>query len=109
MNNQTYTNSDMDPADRALIQSYVEKYINTGVQPTEKDKVRMLELTKKYNIKINNNPRPILSRAIRIHRNQTDENGRIIPYVRQEAKKASQGAMKKELARLRKQDNRDNR
>jgi hypothetical protein len=97
----------MDPADRALIQSYVEKYVNTGKLPSEQDKEQMLALTKKYNIKINNNPRPILSRFVKIRRNMTTEDGSPIPYTRPQPKSLSKAATKKLNAKIRKQENRD--
>ena len=98
---------EMDPADRALIQSYIEKYVNTGVQPSDKDKLKMLELTKKYQIKINNNPRQIMSRFVRVRRNTAQNDGTPIPYVRLTPKKPSKGARKKIAARERKEANRE--
>lgn len=95
----------MDPADRALIQSYVEKYIKTGTQPTDKDKVKMLELTKKYNIKIDTNP-PIVSRFVKVHRNAVAEDGSGIPYVAP-SKELSKNGKRKLNAKIRKQQNRD--
>ena len=96
---------DVDPADRALIQSYVEKYINTGVKPSDKDKAKMLELTQKYNIRINNNPRPIISRFLKVHKNLANEDGSGIP---REAppKELSKNGRKKLNTKIRKQENR---
>ena len=95
---------DMDPADRALIQSYVEKYINAGVQPSDKDKAKMLELTKKYNIKVDVNP-PIVSRFVRVRENSADAHGDGIPYVAA-SKELSKNGKKKLAAKIRKQTNR---
>jgi hypothetical protein len=97
---------DMDPADRALIQSYVEKYVNTGVQPTEKDKATMLELTRKYNIRVNRNPRPIVSRFLKVRKNLANEDGSGIPYVAP-PKELSKNGRKKLNTKIRKQENRD--
>ena len=97
----------MDPADRALIQSYVEKYVNTGVQPTDTDKAKMLELTRKYNIKVNTNPRPIISRHVRVRQNEATEDGTPIPYVENLPRRSpSKGARKKQEALNRKAKNR---
>jgi hypothetical protein len=97
---------DVDPADRALIQSYVEKYINTGVKPSDKDKAKMLELTQKYNIRINNNPRSIVSRFLKVRENLANEDGSGIPYVAP-PKELSKNGRKKLNAKIRKQENRD--
>lgn len=102
--NMTTQPQDMDPADRALIQSYVEKYINAGVQPSDKDKAKMLELTKKYNIKVDVNP-PIVSRFVRVRENLADANGDGIPYVAA-SKELSKNGKKKLAAKIRKQTNR---
>jgi hypothetical protein len=96
---------EMDPGDRALIQSYVEKYVNTGVKPSDKDKATMLELVKKYNIKINNNPRPMISRFIKVRQNQIDENGKAIPHLAPR-REPSKSAKRKLEARERKVENR---
>lgn len=98
--------SNLDPADRALIQSYIEKYINTGVKPSEKDKIKMLELTKKYNVKVNSNPRPIISRFTRVRENITDSNRNSIPHEAPENRSVSRMAVKKQRARDRKALNR---
>ena len=74
--------NDMDPGDRAMIQSFVSKYVNTGVKPTLIDQQRMLDLVKKYNLRINNNPRPIMSRFVKIRRNEKTADGKGIPVVR---------------------------
>jgi hypothetical protein len=109
MNTQTNTQQDMDPADRALIQSYVEKYINTGTQPIEADKIKMIELTRKYNIKINNNPRPIISRYVKVRQNKETEDGTAIPYVENTPNRPpSKRARRKQEARDRKAQNRAN-
>ena len=97
---------DMDPADRALIQSYVEKYINTGVKPSDKDRTKMLELTQKYNIKVNSNPRPIVSRFLKVRENLANEDGSGIPYVAP-PRELSKNGRKKLNAKIRKQENRD--
>lgn len=97
----------MSSEDQAFVASLVEKYVNTGTPYTEEDKARMLELTRKYGVKINRNPRELKSRFARTHQNPRSEKGGGIPYVRREPKDLSKKGKRKLAARIRKQDNRD--
>jgi hypothetical protein len=105
MNKQTTeqinSNTNVSPEDLIKINSYVTKYVNTGIEPTEEDKQEMLILVKKYNIKINNNPRPIISRFAKTHKNPRAESGKGISYVRSQPKELSKGAVKKAATRAR--------
>jgi TRAP-type C4-dicarboxylate transport system substrate-binding protein len=94
------TQAEMTEEDKKIVASFIDEYANTGKKPTPEVLAQAEELMKKYNIKINRNPRPIKSRfARRIH---DSGDG---PYVRTEPKADSKGTRKKLQAKLRKEAN----
>lgn len=100
--------AEMDPADRALVQSFVEKYGKTGIPFSKNDRATMIELARKYSIRVNTNPPTIRSRHARVHRNPCTDDGTPIPFRRAEdsEEKLSKGALKKFKAKARKAQNR---
>lgn len=62
--------SDMSPEDQAFIVTLMAKYANTNAKVDSADLEKALDLIGKYQIKINNNPRPILSRFRKIVPNE---------------------------------------
>lgn len=76
--------SDMSAEDKHFVARLMQTYANTGVTVSAEDRAKAEELIKKYNIRVNRNPRKIISRYARILWNSA--NG---PYTRTEPKPAS--------------------
>lgn len=97
--------TDMSSDDQAQVARFMELYVNTGTVPTPKDQAIMAGLIEKYNIKISNNPLPIRSRFIKVHKNPRSVTGGGIPYVRSKPKAPSKTMKRRMAAAIRKQEN----